>query len=98
MSPSPIRAHISQPPYILHQLPSEIILQRHRAQLRDYAVDLPVIQRPYFGRLVDGEAGHEFGADLRAYAVEGLQGAGDEAAFCEVGAEDEDLVVVSWIA
>jgi hypothetical protein len=78
-------------------LPSEIILQRHRAQFRDYAVDLPVVQGPYFGRLVDGEAGHEFCADLRAYAVEGLQRSGDKAAFCEVGAEDEDLLVVSML-
>ena len=88
MSPSPIRTHISQAPYILHQLPSQIILQRHRAQFGHYTVYLTIVERSYFGSLVDGEAGHEFCAELRAYAVEGLQGAGDEAAFGEVGAED----------
>ena len=88
MSAPPIRAHIAQPPDILHHLPPQIILQRHRAQLRHDPVDLPVVQRPDFGRFVDREPRHQFRADLRAHAVEGLQRFGDETAFREVRAED----------
>lgn len=43
---------------------------------------------------MDVEAGHEFGADVGADAVEGLQAAGDELGFGEVYAEDEDLAVL----
>jgi hypothetical protein len=43
---------------------------------------------------VDVEFGHQFRANLGADAVEGLEGAGDEASLEEVGAEDEDLGLV----
>lgn len=91
MPPSPIRPHIPQPPNVVHHLPSQIILNRQLPQRRGQIVDLRALEVPDFGGAVDVEARHQACAELGADAVEGLQGAGDEARFEEVGAGYEDL-------
>ena len=95
MPSTPVCAHISQPSNVLHNLPSQIILQRHRTQFRDDSVYLSIVQHAHIRSLVDRESRHQLCADLRAYAVEGLECFRDQTAFGEVGAEDEDLCAVS---
>lgn len=91
MSPSPISTHIPQPLNIILQLPSQIILQNHRAQFLCQVVDLFVFEIADSSGVVNVEASHESLADFWADAVEGLERCADEMRFGEVGAEDEDL-------
>lgn len=95
MTPASVRPHISQPLDVLHQLPPQVVFDGQGVELCGQVVDLLAAQLADARGLVDVEARHQFGADLGADAVEGLQGAGDEAALFEVDAEDEDLGVVS---
>ena len=91
MPPSPIRPHIPQPLDVVHDLAAQIILYRHRAELGCDIVDLLVVEAADFGGLVHVEFGHQPRAHVGSDAVEGLEGFGDETAFVESDAEDEDL-------
>jgi hypothetical protein len=93
MPSAPIRPHVPQPLDVVHQLPPQIILQRHRAELLRQAPDLPIAQLSDFGGFMDVKFSHEVFANFGSNAVEGGEGAGDEASFVEVDAEDEDLRV-----
>lgn len=91
MPPTPVRAHIPQTLDIVHQLPAQIVLQRHFRQRPRQAVDLLLAQGAHACRLVDVEARHQVRAGFGAEPVEGAQRFGDELVFGEGDAEDEDL-------
>lgn len=91
MSPSPIRAHISQSLDVVLQLPSQIVLQCHRAQFCREGVHLSLAQVANLCSIVDMELRHQVSACEGTDAVEGAEGARDEGGFLEVVAMDEDL-------
>ena len=91
MPPAPVRAHVSQPLDVLHQLAAQVVAQRHLRQLRAQVRDLLLLQRAHARIAVDVELRHQVLARLRSEAVEGFEGFRDEGAFREVSAEDVDL-------
>jgi hypothetical protein len=88
--PAAVRANVAQPADVLAHLLARLALDGgHARQLRGEVQQLLLRERADRRRRVDEVAGHDPGADLRADAVEGLQGA---LFFADLSVEDREAL------
>jgi len=75
MSPSSVRSHILQPPYILLHLLPQFVLDLHRRELRGQLQNCAVLEGADFGPGMDVKSRHNALRHVWTNAIEGFEGA-----------------------